>query len=92
MLFDCVGGNLQVSGVRSTPAITETIIIGGEDEKIEYQIFCKRSDLGIIPAVGTRVDVYESEGVVSKMRILGVRTSPDDSQLLSLQMGFSRVR
>jgi hypothetical protein len=91
--FDVYGSAAGVQGVRSTPNLTETVIIGGEDEKVEYQIFARRSDLGgVIPTVGTRVDVYDPEGAITKMRVLGVRPSPDDAQLVALQLGFSRER
>jgi len=84
---------VTAQGVRSTPNITETAIIGGQDRKIEYQIFVRRASLGgEIPTQGDYVDVFDANNVISKMIILGTRPSPDDAQLLALQMGFARVK
>jgi len=78
---------LEGQGVKSTPDVTQSLEIGGIDEKIEFQIFITRNEFPTIPEVGQIMTV---EG--KKMKVVGVRTSPDNNNLVSLQMAFARIK
>lgn len=75
------------TGVKSTPDISQSLEIGGIDEKIEFQIFVKRDDLPSIPAIGQIILV---EG--KKMRVVDVKRSPDSDNLISMQMASARLQ
>lgn len=72
--------------VRSSPDIIQTLIIGGVEELIAYQLFFRAASLPQAPTVG---EIMVVDNI--KMRVLGVKTSPDGN-LYTCQMGFSKER
>jgi hypothetical protein len=83
--FVWVGQEYQ--GVKSTPDLTQNLEVGGLDEKVDFQIFVKKDSLPSVPEIGQIMTV---EG--RKMRVNEVRRSPDNENLISLQMASARTR
>ena len=75
-----------ISAVRSTPSFSQTLEIGGPEEKVEFDLFLRSSELPRTPLEG---DVF----VVDKlqMRVVVVRPSRETGELIACGMGFARA-
>lgn len=81
-----IWNGVSYQAVRSSPTLSQTLEVGGIDEKIEFQLFVKADALPTIkPHEGA---IFTIDGI--KMRVLEVKKSPDDAQLLSFALGFAR--
>lgn len=77
---------VSYSGLRSTPDASQNLEIGGPEERIEFDLFVRASTL---PATKpTEGQIFEFGTV--KMKVLRVRTSPDNGALLAFSMGYAR--
>ena len=75
-----------IAAVRSQPTISQTLEVGGPEEKVEYDLFLRRSELPRNPREG---DIFDVGGV--KMRVVSVRQGPETGELIACGMGFLRV-
>ena len=79
---------VDYQGVRSSPDFSQTLEPGGADQVIEYNLFVRASDI-----IGNLPDV-DSVMIVDQiaMRVVHVKRSPDNAQLLSFAMAFARKK
>lgn len=74
------------SGARTTPDQMQEAEIGGLDQKVQFNLYIRRSDLPTIrPGIGA---IFVMEGVSYK--VLEIAVAPDGN-LLRYAMGFARV-
>lgn len=78
------------AAVRNSQDMSQLLEIGDVDQKIEYQLFVRRSLLPETPAQGERWQVQEKTGW-SHMRVVRVKPSPDNGQLITCDMGYDRT-
>lgn len=74
------------TGTKASADVTQTLELGGLEEKVAFILYCRLSDVPGIPEVG---EIFIVDG--RKMKVLDSRKSPDDGQLLSLAMGWART-
>ena len=75
------------TGARATADFTQQLEIGGMDQKVAYQIFAKADQFEGAPPAEGAIFVVES----LNMRVVDVRKSPDNSQLLAFTMAYGRT-
>jgi len=79
---------VSYTGIRSTTDMSQTLDVGGVDERIEYQFFISSA---VIPAQALREgEILIIDG--QHMKVVRVRNSPDGSQLRTLDMAYARTR
>ena len=89
----------RVNGIRSTTDMTQTLEIGGTDEKIEFQYFLRGDALPLQAYHEGQIFIIEGQ----YMRVAKVRHSPDkvpaaaaamatNGQLVTLDMAYARTR
>jgi len=71
--------------VRSQPNMSQTLEVGGPDEKVEFDLFLRSSDLPRTPREG---DLF----VVNKitMKVISVRNAAETGELIACGMGYAR--
>lgn len=74
------------SGIKTTPTISETLMIGGQDYEVAFEIFVR---LAVVPSAPDIGNVFVVEG--KHYKVLRVRPSPDNSQLLGISLGWARI-
>jgi hypothetical protein len=74
------------SAIKSTPNFSQTLMIGGFDEQVQFDLFVILSDLPYMPVEGA---VFVISG--KSYKVLRVRPSPDNSQLVAFSMGWARL-
>lgn len=75
---------LGIAAIRSTPSLSQTLEVGGPDEKVEFDLFVRRSECPRVPREGDIFDVAKI-----KMKVLTVKNATETGDLLSLGMGFA---
>ena len=78
-------GPESFSGSRSTPTFSQTLLVGGFDQQVAEDLFVRKAALPAIPAEGLIVVINQKH-----YKILRVRPSPDNEQLLNLALGWAR--
>jgi hypothetical protein len=75
-----------IPAVRSTASLSQTLEIGGPEEKVEFDLFLRSSELPRVPREG---DVF----VVDKlqMRVVSVRRASETGELIACGMGYLRA-
>ena len=71
--------------VRSTPQLTQMLEIGGPEEKIEFDLFMRRSEL---PRLPKESDVFVVGGI--KMKVVSVRNGSETGELIACGMAFAK--
>jgi hypothetical protein len=74
-----------IPAVRSTPSLNQTVEIGGPEEKVEFDLFLRSSDLPRIPHEG---DIFTVDKL--QMRVQSVRKGSETGELIACGMGFAR--
>lgn len=74
------------SGIISTPVSVQFLVIGGQDEQIRMDLFVRKAIFSTLPKTG---DIITMSG--KRYKVLGDRESPDNSQLIALQLGWARL-
>ena len=78
-------GGQTIQGMRSTPSVTETLMLGGTDETVAFDLYARTVDLPKpLPIVGT---IMKVDGV--DYRVLDPQLSPD-KKVLKMKMGYAR--
>lgn len=75
-----------LTAVQTSPDELQTLVIGGLEENIAYQLFFRKNDLTVPFVIGQIFTV-----VTTKMRVVGIKTSPDGN-LIACQMSFAKER
>ena len=75
-----------IAAVRSTPSLNQTVEIGGPEEKVEFDLFLRSSDLPRIPKEG---DIFTVDKL--QMRVQSVRRASESGELIACGMGFARA-
>lgn len=75
-----------IPAVRSQPNLSQVLEVGGMEEKIEYDLFLRRSDLPRMPKEG---DLFVVGSV--RMKVVGVRSAPESAELIACSMGYART-
>jgi hypothetical protein len=75
-----------IAAVRSTPSLNQVVEVGGPEEKIEYDLFLRSSDLPRIPKEG---DIFTVDKL--QMRVQPVRRASESGELIACGMGFARI-
>ena len=75
------------TGTRSSTDNSQLLVVGGVEQKIEYQLFIKTSTMTAtrLPHEG---DIFIMDN--ERMRVVRTRRSPDSVLLLTCDMAFSR--
>jgi hypothetical protein len=76
----------SIAAVRSTPSLQQTVEIGGPEEKVEFDLFLRSSDLPRIPREG---DIFTVDKL--QMRVQSVRRASESGELIACGMGFARA-
>lgn len=71
--------------VRSTPQLSQLLEVGGPEEKIEFDLFMRRSEL---PKMPKESDVFVVSGI--KMKVASVRAAPENGELVAFGMAFAK--
>jgi len=77
---------LPLAAIRSTPSLSQTIEIGGPDEKVEFDLYLRKTDLPRTPREG---DVFDVDKV--KMRVVTVKHAQETGDLIALGMAYART-
>lgn len=75
----------SIPAIRSTPSLNATMEVGGLDQKVEFDLFLRSSDLPRIPKEG---DVFSVDTV--SMRVQSVRRASETGELIACGMGYLR--
>ena len=75
----------SIPAIRSTPSLSQTIEIGGPDEKIEFDLWLRKTDLPRTPREG---DLFDVDKV--KMRVVSVKNAQETGDLIALGMAYIR--
>ena len=73
------------AAIKSTPSFSQTLMIGGFDEQVQFDLFVR---LAILPSMPTEGQFVLVNG--KSYKVLRVRPSPDNAQLIALSMGWGR--
>ena len=71
--------------VRSTPQLSQLLEVGGPEEKIEFDLFMRTSEL---PRIPKESDVFVVGGI--QMKVVSVRQGSETGNLLACGMSFAR--
>ena len=75
----------SLAAIRSTPSLSQTIEIGGPDEKIEFDLYLRRTDLPRTPREG---DIFDVDKV--KMRVVSLKNAQETGDLIAIGMAYLR--
>lgn len=75
-----------IPAVRSQPNLSQTLEIGGPEEKVEFDLFLRTSELPRVPHEG---DLFTVGGL--KMRVASVRNASETGELIACGMAFLRT-
>lgn len=76
-----------ISGVVSSPDVTQVIVLGGAEQEVQFQFFVKADTLTASFPIGS-IFCFPDK----KCKVLQVKTSPDNGNLISFQMGSAQIR
>ena len=74
-----------ISAVRSQPTMMQTLEVGGPEQKVEFDLFLRASDLQRIPHEGDMMTVLGTQ-----MRVVSVRRASETGELIACSMGYLR--
>jgi hypothetical protein len=75
----------SIPAVRSTAQLSQTLEVGGPEERVEFDLFLRSSELPRTPKEG---DVFVVDKI--KMRVVSVRNAQETGELIACGMGYLR--
>lgn len=78
------------TGARTSTDRSGTLILGGEELKLEFDLFVKADEFAGDPALPVKGAIFQITGIAPTMRVIDSKASPDNGQLLTFSLAFAR--